>query len=211
MLLPIVCALLVVGLGAITYLKRREFSQKVRIGLILAQVALVAVGAVSAHHTADQQEKVWHADAVSWKATPVPVWFDRAAYPEYEDAFVAAVNTWNARLNFKFFRITEDRSEARIVFKTTDGSACGKDGGLDGKAAMSACLLGDRVIVQIRKIDSMGTAFRQFLHELGHAIGLDHDDDGAMAIAALEPVASDAPEYMLPNRKDIEEIVKRYR
>jgi hypothetical protein len=213
MLVAVVCAVLALSVGGYLYVKRHTLSQKVRVALLGSLVALSIGGAWASNAEKDKTEATWMADAIVWPKDKMPlkVWFDLANYPEYEEAFTGAVKTWNDRVEFEVFRITQDRAEADVVFKTTDGSACGDDGGLDRKAAMSACLTGKQVIVQIRKIDSVGLAFRQTLHELGHALGLDHDETGAMSEAAMEPQAGDYPELLLISNKDTSAVQGRFR
>jgi hypothetical protein len=169
----------------------------------------------------NRQEAVWHPKAVPWATVPVKIYWDRSQYKAYNGAIDEAVRTWNERTRCQFFLAIggdtagSSEQDAQVRIHPYDGTICGQDTTAaeiaeDPDAPASAWYCAGWVDIQTKRLDDVGLAFRIFLHETGHAIGLDHDQVGAMAKKVSDPQPGDPPEYLLPSAKDVEAIHARY-
>jgi hypothetical protein len=143
-----------------------------------------------------------------WPRMPITVHVAEDLAP-WGSAIRGAANIWQGRTGCVRFQFV-DYTAADIRIKSDDGNAC--DGPTaDGKTEpASAHFCADGVDIVTRRLDDIREAGRIFLHEFGHALGLQHDRDGTMAVAYAVPQDGDPPEYLLPNDGDVKALRARY-
>lgn len=204
------------GCALALWITRKTGPQWLRYILAVSMVLNLAAVVVRVERDKEKVEAVWHEKAINWEHLPLAVWWDRTKYTDYNDTFEAAINLWNSRIGCTVLYAADNPAEVSMVIKPMDGTKCGRliwnQEPIDENpnAAASTWLCTDFVDIQTKRLDEVGLAFRIVLHELGHGIGLAHDDEGAMAKQAMEPKIGDAPEYLLPNNKDVFTIKARY-
>jgi hypothetical protein len=218
MIIGLCIALALVSGSVVLYLTRNTLTTTGRVLIIIGMIAALAVSIMYIERKRTKSEAVWHKDAVTWSRAPLAVYWDEDAYREYNDVIRNAMKTWNDRVGCQVLTRGPSQGDALITIRAFDGTECGTDRfrGWEGKPIherdmpASAWYCDSYVDIQIKRIGSVGLAYRVFLHELGHAIGLDHDEIGAMAATQAEPNQGDYPEYLLPSEKDVAAIKGRY-
>lgn len=205
--------ILVVGTACLYFLRNVRWPW--RVALVVSMVVLFGVTVYKQAKKTETFEDVWHPKAVAWKQIPVEVYWDRTVFHEYNATFEEAIKVWNERIGCEVLRPVLPRNDATIFIRPFDGNECGKEVistqiEENPGAPASAWYCNDYVDIQMKRLDELRLVFRITLHELGHAIGLAHDDEGAMAATASEPQMGDFPEYLLPSNKDVKSIKVRY-
>jgi hypothetical protein len=204
------------GGGLALWLTRKYATVWVRILTVALMMLTLGFTVANIERKKEKVEVVWHEKAINWEHMPLAVWWDRTKYTDYNDTFEAAIALWNSRIGCTVLYAADNPAEVAMVIKPMDGTKCGRliwnQEPLDENpnAAASTWFCTDFVDIQTKRLDEVGLAFRIVLHELGHGIGLAHDKEGAMAPQAMEPKIGDAPEYLLPNNKDVFTIKARY-
>jgi hypothetical protein len=204
------------GAAVALYASRKTSSQLGRVALASMMIVslLIAVKRITA--VEERNEVVWHEDAPNWTRMPLAVWWDHKVYEDYNQTIDAAIDLWNSRISCTVLWAAKDRAEAVILIHEADGTECGKETVSarrveeNPNAPASGWYCNGYFDIQTRRLDDVGVALRVFLHELGHGVGLAHDERGAMAPLALRPEPGDYPEYRLPSNKDVMSIRVRY-
>lgn len=172
--------------------------------VVTASVAIVAL-VVWAARRDHKAEGVWDPKAPQW-AGPVTVHVS-PALAEHDEPIQAAIDSINGRVGCRVLKRT-DEPFAEVRLRPDDGVACGDSvDGVDKPASAYYCA--GYVDVVFRRLDSIGLAHRMALHELGHTLGLGHDEVGMMAPSVVEPQAGDYPEYLLLSNKDAAALRER--
>jgi hypothetical protein len=204
------------GLFFLLYYTRKSANTWGRLLIVLGMMGSLGGSILLTEHQRETTEPVWHPKALAWEQIPVEVYWDRTVFHDYNETFEQSVNIWNDRVGCEVLRVTHQRESARIHIRPFDGTECGKEVfGIaeieeDSGALASAWYCGTHVDIQMKRLDEVRLAFRIALHELGHGIGLGHDDTGAMAKKVIDPQLGDPPEYLLPSNKDAASIKARY-
>jgi hypothetical protein len=184
------------------------------LGALMFLVLFVTVRRIERLRTVN--EPVWDTRAVAWSKLPLKVFIDAKAFTAYLQTFNLAMDTWNKRVGCTVFVSETGPEHAQVLIRSADGSTCGTETfevsmvTEPENAPVSAWYCNGYVDIQMRRLDRTDVAFRIVLHELGHSIGLTHDDRGAMSVMVFEPQTGDAPEYLLPSDKDVAAIKERY-
>lgn len=175
--------------------------------IFLVVVAMTALAA-GLYVLTTKPERVFLPNATHWNHVPVTVGWDRTTFVPWEDAIRGAMRIWNGRVGCEVLRETPFVPD--VVIKSDDGTVCGGETyDAPGAPASTFFCAGGPVIVT-RRLDELKLAGRIFLHELGHALYLDHDDEGAMRVQVQEPADGDPPEWLLPNEADVKALAARY-
>ncbi|MDQ3259284.1 MAG: hypothetical protein M3Q00_00625 [Pseudomonadota bacterium] len=174
---------------------------------VAVSMLMLAAGVYLLKEKEAEGEAVWMDITAGWQDGPVGVRWDREVFADYNDTINDAMQMLNRRVGCQML-IVDETPGAGITITSYDGDSCSD--ATDSKAPMWACIRSGHVDIQVKQLDSTGLAFRQILHELGHALGLAHDADGMMASAAMEPKPGDYPEFRLLSPKDEAALRDRY-
>jgi len=148
---------------------------------------------IKSPHPECKQNVQWDKDQL-----PLTVFMDLGKDHEiYRDSIVKAMGMWNSEVGPMFVPVT-DKSKASVVVSW--GTVSNKDHidgytvhhGDDGK------ILGADVVLS--EPSDLHAIFRYAAHELGHVLGLAHDESGLMRISA--PGATEKLEFVLPSDYD---------
>lgn len=206
--------ILAIGIASLYFLKNTKWPY--RAALVVSMLALFATTTYRMVKKHEAHEDVWHPKSLAWQQIPLEVYWDRTVFHDYNDTFEQAIKLWNDRIGCEVLRPSLQREGAVVVIRPFDGTECGKEiFGIseveeNAGAPASAWYCGYLVDIQMRRLDETRLVFRITLHELGHAIGLGHDETGAMAKKVSDPQVGDPPEYLLPSNKDVTSIKVRY-
>lgn len=204
-----------IGIAVALYTTRRASTPLAR--LVLSALMLMVLGATVIQYEVRRnlREGVWHPNAIRWQRTPIGIYWDRQDFAPYNETIENAVTTWNRRAGCVVVAPLSSRDGADIVLRSFDGTKCGQEQLMvEIKESPDVPAWGyycsDYADFQFKRLDDIRVAFRIFLHEIGHGIGLDHDDRGAMAPTVFASTSHDVPEWWLPSEADVAAISKRY-
>lgn len=145
-----------------------------------------------------------------WARVPLSVTWSPEELDVYGGALVASMKQLNAQVGCQLVAIAPLGTRANVRVKTSDGEPCGRafrdlhgTEHRDIPGATWHCTDGTAE-VEVKNLGDTHTAYRVFLHELGHVFRLAHDAGGIMA-PAIEPMT--IVEY---NRKDVLALRARY-
>lgn len=201
------------GAWVALYATRKTSTITGRIVILAAMFASLVIAIVQIERKRNSIEAVWLDDAPEWKKMPLGVFWDRQEYSDYNDTFQSGIDVWNERIGCQVLAPVKTHGEANVVIRSNDGSECSyeavkvKENPL---APASAIFCGGYVEIVTKRLADVQLAFRIILHEYGHAMGLAHDDRGAMAEVVLTPTWDDPPEYLLPSDKDVAALKARF-
>ncbi len=204
------------GCAIALYLTRKTTTVVARVVLVVSMALVLGFTVARVERQKELVENVWHKDAPTWAQMPLTVWWDRKVYEDYNQQIQAAIDLWNSRISCTVLWAVPNRGDAMIIMHEADGTKCGRETVGDAEidenqnAPVSGRYCNGYFDIQTKRLDDVGVAFRIFLHEFGHGIGLDHDEEGAMAVLALRPEPGNYPEFLLPSRKDVMSVRERY-
>lgn len=177
-----------------------EFIKSWKFMMIIFGVVLVAAAALIIYGVATHEEPGLMAEAPRWSRDQFPLRACPHAYVDDPHAHVAAMNAvdravyaTNARLGFDAFvpEYTGERCDVRVTLGVP-----AEPGWMDpgGDALLTAGTGG--VSCDVRTSNVHGELLDLTLqHELGHCLGLDHDD---YEQSIMRPVQRETPDRQLP-------------
>lgn len=171
---------------------------KLLLPLLLGVVSITSIGVVYTQ-CIQPNEAVWLPNARHWANTPLKV-----EITDFHEASRDAIKLWNNRIGCPIFR--EDNSNPNIIIKSADAS-CGTP--LSREDYGGAYLCGQTAEVHVAYPGDLWQQLYIIHHELGHVIGLAHDDRGAMAPLPRREIHGPDP-IIRATDKDTDAIRKRY-
>lgn len=199
-----------IGNAVLIYVFRRHPNFWIRLAFALAMIIAFFALIKAAADRDDRAETVWHPDAIHWTKVPLGVHWNEVAFAVYREPLEEAMKTWNNRVGCAVFEKAISEASSTVKVRAHDGTACGKEVAEGKDTPVRAHYCGTYFDIQVKRLDHMGLSYRIFLHEFGHALGLDHDDVGAMSEHVRQPRDGDYPENLLPSNKDVAALKERY-
>ena len=183
----------------------------VRIGGMLSLLLLVTHIVYTAHEYDEAREITWVENAREWPTVPLRVTWDRRGFEAFNDGIEEAMAVWNRAAGCELLREASAVGTADVRIASADGAPCGKINFDADDPIAGADVAGGawwcpnmKADVQIKRLGMIDEAHKVFVHELGHVLGLAHDEGGVMG-----PYA-DRIEWIIPSRKDAKALAERY-
>lgn len=173
----------------------------------IAVLALVAHIAWAGSAERERTEGVWAKNARTWDKLPLAVGWDKSRLDPYNEGIRAAMKTWNREVGCTLFVEAATITVVRIV--SADFTPCGLPENNLGKGDVAGTWLcaNGTAEIQLVRLDATDLAFKIVTHELGHVLGLDHDEGGLMTAGSLEGLDL---VFVRPSRADTKALRARY-
>jgi hypothetical protein len=136
------------------------------------------------------REPVWMPEVVPFDAPVTVGWGGDLV--GYEDEIRAAVAATNDEIGCSVLSLTGTTGTITLLTSLTRAPCGGFQVRHPGRPTTVFCKGGESIDVQVDRLGESVEALQIFRHELGHAIGLAHDESGLMAptIAVTTPLHS---------------------
>lgn len=161
-----------------------------------------------ANYAADCQPKT----ELKWKKNDIPLTLaldlDKHAEANYRESIIGAVKMWNQEIG-EVFKLETDRTKAKVVVTwggIEPGSHAGghtsHKGGSDGPTS---------ALVEISEPSDVHAVMRYAAHELGHVLGLAHDDFTKSIMYPVQPGQTEEMTFVLPSDFDKKVLKEAYK
>jgi Matrixin len=161
------------------------------------------------------QQVNWNGDP-QWQAVPLKVEW-RAASDTFNTSFTNAMEAWNHAAGCTLLEQAKDGEEAQVSIGAYEGTACGRDAGIEDVSGATAGTWrcdARHAEVKFRVLSDIMSAFVIAEHEFGHVLGLAHDGSALMnpSPRLYDPAAlGGAPSlFILPSDADGAAVGARY-
>lgn len=160
----------------------------------------------NANYAPDCQPKV----ELKWKKTDIPLTvaldLDAHADANYRESIIGALKMWNSEVG-EVFKLEADKTKAKVI--VTWGSKSGDTGGFtshkggpDGPVSARAELV---------EPSDTHAVMRYAAHELGHVLGLAHDDFTKSIMYPVQPGMTTEMTFVLPSDFDRKLLKQTYK
>lgn len=143
-------------------------------------IALAALLAVT-FGGCDGQQVNWIPDQPAWP--PAPLTVSWSIDSTFDSSVTYAMDGWNHAAGCKVTVKAPAGATGNIDIGSYDGTVCGGAGGIENVSGATAgtgrCAF-DYAEIRIQVASDLYSVFVIVEHELGHALGLDHDTSGLM-------------------------------
>jgi hypothetical protein len=164
----------------------------------------VVLGVLFAVWIDDSREKTFAPDRIEYTTdAPITIGWDGSLW-RFDKDIHAALMEIERQVGCAV--LSPSGTGGQITMRMLDGQPCGGSGkALDkAHAAGTWTCAGGRAEIQFRDLSDPATRYPLILHELGHAMGLDHDDSGDSIMLPKPPPmvhGQRAPEFTRKDRK----------
>lgn len=147
---------------------------------------------------------------LKWSKTELPlvyfIDFD-SAHKVYVESVTTAAQAWNREIGSDVFKRTEDKSKAKVLVQW--GSVTGNAGGYTSHQGDDSGP--KRAEVTLVEASDVRAVHRFAMHELGHVLGLAHDDFKSSVMFPIQPGMTEEMTFILPSDFDKKLLQEAYR